>query len=114
MSFFSVECKEQSLNKLLVKRMSKCISVKGYNLGNLNIGLLIIWGPGFEQMGSIRISERNRCEVLGKNTNQSSTREQLQTCDFLFTRLSFVFTSGIHLFHKVKVFFVSSRDSRGF
>lgn len=68
MSFFSVECKEQSLNKLLVKRMSKCISVKGYNLGNLNIGLLIIWGPGFEQMGSIRISERNRCEVLGKNS----------------------------------------------
>lgn len=68
--------------------MSKCISVKRYNLGNLNIGLLIIWGPGFEQMGSIRISERNRCEVLGKNTNQSSTREQLQTCDFLFTRLS--------------------------
>lgn len=42
MSFFSVEYKEQSLNKLLVKRMSKCMSVKEYYLGNLNIGLLII------------------------------------------------------------------------
>lgn len=61
MSIISVVCKVQPLNKLLVKRMSECISVKGCNLGNLNIDLLIIsqLASGFEQMGDIGIADRN-------------------------------------------------------
>lgn len=58
--------------------MSKFMSVKRYNLGHLNIGLLIINHLG-SGVGTNKKhwNCRKKSELLGTNTSQSLTREYL-------------------------------------